>query len=52
MGCGEACRVVPRLRRADWNLADPKGQPIAAVRAIRDDIERRVAALVRENGWV
>jgi arsenate reductase len=52
MGCGEQCPVVPGLRRADWSLGDPKGQPRETVRAIRDDIEGRVVALAREHGWV
>ncbi len=51
MGCGEECPFVPGRRRADWNLADPKGQPIETVRAIRDDIKARVTELIRENGW-
>jgi arsenate reductase len=51
MGCGEACPVVPGVRREDWPLADPKGRPAAEVRAIRDDVRRRVEALVRTNGW-
>jgi arsenate reductase (thioredoxin) len=51
MGCGEACPFVPGLRRADWNLPDPKGQPLARIRAIRDDIRQRVDDLVRANGW-
>lgn len=51
MGCGEACPVVPGLSRDEWSLADPKGQPIETVRAIRDDIASRVAALVRANDW-
>lgn len=51
MGCGESCPYVPRLERADWQLPDPKGQPLDAVRAIRDDIRTRVLALVRERGW-
>jgi arsenate reductase len=51
MGCGEACPVAPGLRRDDWPLEDPKGKPIAAVRAVRDEIHRRVAALVRSEGW-
>ena len=46
MGCGEACPVVPGLRRDDWPLPDPRGQPIEKVRAIRDEIRRRVEALV------
>ena len=51
MGCGEQCPVVPGLRRDDWNLPDPKSQPIDRVRAIRDDIRRRVGALLDANGW-
>jgi arsenate reductase len=46
MGCEEDCPVVPGLRREDWPLADPKGQPIERVRAIRDEIRDRVAALL------
>lgn len=51
MGCGEACPVVPGLQRLDWNLADPKGQSVAAVRAIRDDIRARVEELIARNDW-
>lgn len=51
MGCGEACPHVPGLRRDDWPLADPKGQPLARVRAIRDEIQERVARLVAAEGW-
>jgi arsenate reductase len=47
MGCGEACPLVPGLRREAWVLEDPKGQPIEKVRAIRDDIRQRVARLVK-----
>ena len=46
MGCGDECPYVPGLRRDDWPLDDPKGQPIERVRAIRDDIRARVDALV------
>ena len=46
MGCGDECPYVPGVRRDDWPLDDPKGQPIERVRAIRDDIRARVAALV------
>jgi arsenate reductase len=46
MGCGDECPYVPGLRRDDWPLEDPKGQPIERVRAIRDDIRARVEALV------
>jgi arsenate reductase len=51
MGCGDACPVVPGCRRDDWPLPDPKGQPLAHVRAIRDEIARRVDALVRDEAW-
>ena len=51
MGCGEACPVVPGVRREDWVLPDPKGQPIERVRAIRDDIRDRVQRLVKVQGW-
>jgi arsenate reductase len=51
MGCGESCPFVPGLKRADWNLPDPKGQPRERVRAIRDDIRTRVAELVRTRHW-
>lgn len=51
MGCGDACPYVPGLKRLDWDLQDPKGQPVEVVRGIRDDIRNRVEALVREEGW-
>ncbi|MFA5907192.1 MAG: arsenate reductase ArsC [Vicinamibacterales bacterium] len=51
MGCGDECPVVPGARRDDWPLADPKGQPAAVVRGIVDDIDRRVRALISDNGW-
>jgi arsenate reductase len=47
MGCGDACPVVPGTRYLDWDLPDPAGKPIAEVRPIRDDIERRVLDLLR-----
>lgn len=46
MGCGDKCPYVPGLRRDDWALPDPKGLPIAEVRAIRDAIRYRVQHLV------
>lgn len=46
MGCGDECPYVPGLRREDWPLEDPKGQPIERVRAIRDEIRARVESLV------
>ncbi len=51
MGCGDACPVVPGLRRDDWPLPDPKGQPLARVRGIRDDIRARVSRLLAAEGW-
>ena len=51
MGCGDACPVVPGLRRDDWPLPDPRGQPIARVREIRDEIQGRVTRLVTAERW-
>jgi arsenate reductase (thioredoxin) len=52
MGCGEACPVVPsNVVRLDWPLPDPKGQDLAAVRMIRDEIRAQVQALIDSNGW-
>jgi arsenate reductase len=48
MGCGDKCPYIPGRRYVDWDLPDPKGQPIEAVRATRDEIASRVAALVSE----
>ncbi len=48
MGSGDACPYIPRRRYVDWDLEDPKGRPVEEVRATRDDIERRVRALVEE----
>jgi arsenate reductase (thioredoxin) len=48
MGCGDACPYIPGKRYIDWNLPDPKGRPIADVRRLRDDIERRVVELAPE----
>jgi protein-tyrosine-phosphatase len=48
MGCGDACPYIPGKRYIDWNLPDPKGRPIADVRRLRDDIERRVVELAHE----
>jgi arsenate reductase len=49
MGCGDACPYVPGLRIADWPLPDPKGQGIEEVRQIRDEVRRRVLALIRSE---
>jgi arsenate reductase len=51
MGCGDECPVVPGLRRDDWPLPDPKGQPIDRVREIRDDIRGRVWKVLAKEGW-
>ena len=48
MGCGDECPYVPGKRYVDWDLADPKGRPLAEVRATRDEIQRRVSELARE----
>jgi protein-tyrosine-phosphatase len=48
MGCGDACPYIPGKRYLDWNLPDPKGRPLADVRRLRDDIERRVIELAHE----
>jgi arsenate reductase len=48
MGCGDACPIYPSKRYEDWELQDPAGQPIEAVRRIRDDIDARVQALLAE----
>ncbi len=48
MGCGDACPHFPGVSYRDWALPDPAGQPLSTVRAIRDDIAERVAALIAE----
>lgn len=48
MGCGDECPVVPGTRYLDWELDDPAGKPVDQVRRVRDDIERRVRALLEE----
>jgi len=48
MGCGDECPYIPGKRYLDWDLADPKGRPLEEVRATRDEIEVRVAELIRE----
>jgi hypothetical protein len=48
MGCGDACPIFPGKRYEDWVLADPAGLGAAAVRPIRDEIERRVIDLLRD----
>ncbi|WP_428277917.1 arsenate reductase ArsC [Candidatus Palauibacter sp.] len=50
MGCGDACPHVPARRREDWAVRDPKDLPAEEFRAVRDDIRRRVAALLSDLG--
>jgi arsenate reductase len=50
MGCGDACPFFPGKRYDNWELPDPAGQSIDAVRPIRDDIEKRVIRLLAELG--
>jgi protein-tyrosine-phosphatase len=48
VGCGDACPVHPGKRYLDWELPDPAGRSLEEVRPIRDEIDRRVRALVEE----
>ena len=48
MGCGDACPIYPGKRYEDWDLEDPAGKDIETVRAIRDEIERRVDGLLSQ----
>ncbi|MFB7755988.1 arsenate reductase ArsC [Streptomyces sp. NPDC056121] len=48
MGCGDTCPVFPGKRYLDWQLTDPAGQGVDAVRPIRDEIEQRIRALLDE----
>ncbi|CAM3825818.1 arsenate reductase ArsC [Isoptericola cucumis] len=50
MGCGDACPIFPGKRYEDWELDDPSGQGLDAVRPIRDDIRRRVLGLLDSLG--
>ena len=48
MGCGDACPIYPGKRYLDWDLPDPAGRPVEEVRRIRDQIDRRIQALLGE----
>jgi arsenate reductase len=48
MGCGDACPVYPGKRYLDWDLPDPAGKPVEAIRPIRDEIDHRVRGLLEE----
>jgi arsenate reductase (thioredoxin) len=49
MGCGDECPYIPGKRYIDWDLPDPKGRPLDEVRAIRDDIARRIDSLLADE---
>jgi protein-tyrosine-phosphatase len=48
MGCGDACPIYPGKKYADWELDDPAGQDVEAVRRIRDELDQRVQVLIAE----
>jgi arsenate reductase len=48
MGCGDACPIFPGKTYLDWDLTDPAGKGVDAVRPIRDDIRKRIEALIDE----
>ncbi|MEU6241016.1 arsenate reductase ArsC [Streptomyces sp. NPDC047024] len=50
MGCGDTCPYYPGKRYLDWQLPDPAGQGVEAVRPIRDAIRERVSGLIEELG--
>ena len=52
MGCGDQCPLVAGVERDDWPMEDPKRQSVAKVREIREEIRRRVEALLRRKGWL
>jgi len=51
MGCRDECPFIPGAILEDWPLPDPKGRSLDEVRAIRDEVARRVATLIELNGW-
>ena len=51
MGCGESCPLIPGLERQDWPLDDPKAQSVEKVRETREEIRRKVMALLSDRGW-
>lgn len=50
MGCGDACPIFPGKRYGEWELPDPAGQGVEAVRPVRDDIRARVGELIASLG--
>lgn len=51
LGCAERCPTIPLARRQDWRIRDPRGQPLDAVRGIRDELRGLVIELIQEKGW-
>lgn len=51
MGCGESCPFVPGVKLVEWEIPDPKGQPIERVRQIRENIRTQVEQLIAANDW-
>ena len=49
MGCGDACPFIPGKRYVDWDLEDPAGRDVDAVRSIRDEIEQRIRELAHDS---
>jgi len=52
MGCGDECPFIVGVEREEWDLIDPKGKTAEEVRQLRDDIKRRVEALVASRRWL
>ena len=48
MGCGDACPIYAGKRYLDWDVLDPNDQPVDRVRDIRDDLQARITALMRD----
>ncbi len=51
MGCEESCPALPGVRIEEWPFPDPKGRSLSEVRAIRDEIRRRVESFLAAQGW-
>ena len=51
MGCNEACPDAAHRQREEWFLPDPAGRDLAEVRRVRDEVRRRVLALIEREGW-
>jgi len=51
LGCPEDCAFLPGVRLQDWPVENPRGKPVETIRAIRDEIRRRVGEMIEANGW-